>query len=157
MWDLPGPGIEPMSPAWVGRFLTTAPPGKSQQLYVCRTLVATEWVGKSLIPISPQHKNTAIESAVTGQRRMPIGRASGLISETRQPIRSPVLNYAVPEPILPPWSPLLASEKASWGQFHNARVFGLRGQHGTPRVPRSGLTLSQEGSPVVRKRNHGWL
>ena len=29
MWDLPGPGIEPMSPALAGRFLTTAPPGKS--------------------------------------------------------------------------------------------------------------------------------
>ena len=29
MWDLPGPGIEPMSPALAGGFLTTAPPGKS--------------------------------------------------------------------------------------------------------------------------------
>ena len=27
-WDLPGPGIEPMSPALAGGFLTTAPPGK---------------------------------------------------------------------------------------------------------------------------------
>ena len=30
MWDLPGPGLEPMSPALAGRFLTTAPPGKSR-------------------------------------------------------------------------------------------------------------------------------
>ena len=29
MWDLPGPGIEPVSPALAGRFLTTAPPGRS--------------------------------------------------------------------------------------------------------------------------------
>ena len=29
MWNLPGPGLEPMSPALVGGFLTTAPPGKS--------------------------------------------------------------------------------------------------------------------------------
>ena len=29
MWDLPGPGIEPVSPALAGGFLTTAPPGKS--------------------------------------------------------------------------------------------------------------------------------
>ena len=29
MWDLPGPGIEPMSPALQDRFLTTGPPGKS--------------------------------------------------------------------------------------------------------------------------------
>ena len=28
MWDLPGPGLEPMSPALTGRFLTTVPPGK---------------------------------------------------------------------------------------------------------------------------------
>ena len=30
MWDLPRPGIEPMSPALAGRFLTTVPPGQSQ-------------------------------------------------------------------------------------------------------------------------------
>ena len=29
MWNLPGPGIEPVSPALAGRFLTTGPPGKS--------------------------------------------------------------------------------------------------------------------------------
>ncbi|XP_066881055.1 opalin isoform X6 [Kogia breviceps] len=29
MWDLPGPGLEPMSPALTDGFLTTAPPGKS--------------------------------------------------------------------------------------------------------------------------------
>ena len=29
MWDLPGPGIEPVSPALAGRFLTTVLPGKS--------------------------------------------------------------------------------------------------------------------------------
>ena len=28
MWDLPGPGIEPVSPALAGRFLTTEVPGK---------------------------------------------------------------------------------------------------------------------------------
>ena len=29
MWDLPGPGLEPVFPALAGRFLTTSPPGKS--------------------------------------------------------------------------------------------------------------------------------
>ena len=29
MWNLPEPGIEPMSPALAGRFLTAGPPGKS--------------------------------------------------------------------------------------------------------------------------------
>ena len=30
MWDLPRPGLEPLSPALAGGFPTTAPPGKSQ-------------------------------------------------------------------------------------------------------------------------------
>ena len=30
MWDLPGPGIKPMSPALAGRFFTTESPGKPQ-------------------------------------------------------------------------------------------------------------------------------
>jgi len=29
MWNLSGPGIEPVSPALAGRFLSTVPPGKS--------------------------------------------------------------------------------------------------------------------------------
>ena len=29
MWDLPRPGLKPASPELAGRFLTTAPPGKS--------------------------------------------------------------------------------------------------------------------------------
>ena len=36
MWDLPRPGIEPVSPAFTGRFLTTEPPEKS--------LIPFEWV-----------------------------------------------------------------------------------------------------------------
>ena len=34
MWDLPRPGLEPVSPALAGRFSTTAPPGKPP-LSVC--------------------------------------------------------------------------------------------------------------------------
>ena len=32
MWDLPGPGLEPVSPALAGGFSTTAPPGKPETL-----------------------------------------------------------------------------------------------------------------------------
>ena len=32
MWDLPRPGLEPVSPALAGRLSTTAPPGKSGHL-----------------------------------------------------------------------------------------------------------------------------
>ena len=34
MWDLPRPGLEPMSPALAGRLSTTAPPGKPKTLSV---------------------------------------------------------------------------------------------------------------------------
>ena len=33
MWDLPRPGLEPVSPASAGRFPTTAPPGKPRIVY----------------------------------------------------------------------------------------------------------------------------
>ena len=33
MWNLPGPGTERISPALVGRFLTTGPPGSPQFLF----------------------------------------------------------------------------------------------------------------------------
>ena len=33
MWDLPGPGLEPVSPALTGGFLTTAPPGKAPHVF----------------------------------------------------------------------------------------------------------------------------
>ena len=32
MWELPGPGLEPLSPALAGGFLTTAPPGKPKRM-----------------------------------------------------------------------------------------------------------------------------
>ena len=32
MWDLPRPGLEPVSPALAGGFLTTAPPGKPEHI-----------------------------------------------------------------------------------------------------------------------------
>ena len=34
MWDLPRPGLEPVSPALAGRFSTTAPPGKPLPLFL---------------------------------------------------------------------------------------------------------------------------
>ena len=33
MWDLPKPGLEPVSPALAGRLPTTVPPGKPQLMY----------------------------------------------------------------------------------------------------------------------------
>ena len=40
MWNLPGPEIEPMSPALPSRFLTTGPPRKSKS---CKLLILFMW------------------------------------------------------------------------------------------------------------------
>ena len=37
MWDLPRPGLEPVSPALAGGFLTTAPPGKPSLFLLTRS------------------------------------------------------------------------------------------------------------------------
>ena len=35
MWDLPGPGLEPVTPALAGGYLTTVPPGEpSSPIYL---------------------------------------------------------------------------------------------------------------------------
>ena len=42
MWDLPGPGLEPVSPALAGGFLTTAPPGKPHTYSLLNTVEEEE-------------------------------------------------------------------------------------------------------------------
>ena len=43
MWDLPGPGIEPVSPALAGGFLTTVPPGKPSDGDLDKALLVAYW------------------------------------------------------------------------------------------------------------------
>ena len=45
MWDLPGPGLEPTSPALAGGFLTTVPPGKSV-IQILKPLKTFTWDGE---------------------------------------------------------------------------------------------------------------
>ena len=42
MWDLPRPGLEPVSPALAGRFSTTAPPGKPSNPYFNKRTVGSK-------------------------------------------------------------------------------------------------------------------
>ena len=52
MWDLPRPGLEPVSPALAGRFSTTAPPGKPPEINLNR-LVKEGLVGKLILSKNP--------------------------------------------------------------------------------------------------------
>ena len=44
MWEPPRPGLEPVSPALAGRFLTTAPPGKPPTLLFMYSQEVTPFV-----------------------------------------------------------------------------------------------------------------
>ena len=46
MWDLPRPGVEPVSPALASRLSTTAPPGKSYPFLTLHTFISINLVIK---------------------------------------------------------------------------------------------------------------
>ena len=46
-WDPPGPGLEPMSPALAGRFLTTAPPGKPGSTIIIQGFLLADGMSKA--------------------------------------------------------------------------------------------------------------
>ena len=48
MWDLPGPGLEPVSPTLAGGFLTTAPPGKPGLPFFVGLHLISDLVGDTL-------------------------------------------------------------------------------------------------------------
>ena len=54
MWDLPGPGLEPVFPALAGRFSTTVPPGKPCRLFlVCNRARFPSLRPQAFAPFSP--------------------------------------------------------------------------------------------------------
>ena len=55
MWDPPRPGLEPMSPALVGRLSTTAPPGKPPEF----TFNLSRTFSVSSLPTLVPHLSTA--------------------------------------------------------------------------------------------------
>ena len=69
MWDIPGQGIEPVSPALAGGFSTTGPPGKSQSLSISSFVHSfTHWGsglhGGSLEAPGSAHICTALDTFV---------------------------------------------------------------------------------------------
>ena len=69
MWDLPRPGLKPVSPALAGRFSTTAPPGKPPYVILDAPLMMTKSYGKFeaiwclfLIPFKPWLKGKDVTS-----------------------------------------------------------------------------------------------
>ena len=65
MWDLPGPGLKPVSPALAGGFLTTAPPGKPQIPAFCLAMISREPVKQTKEVVEKNIYNMLVNLKVT--------------------------------------------------------------------------------------------
>ena len=84
MWDIPGLGIEPVSPALEGGFLSTAPPGKSHSLCfnavykpllnVCKNTVNffLMFICQSFLPLCMQRKKVIFMGRVVKYALKPV-------------------------------------------------------------------------------------
>ncbi|KAJ8790918.1 hypothetical protein J1605_021012 [Eschrichtius robustus] len=63
MWDLPGLGLEPVSPALAGGFLTTAPPGKPNPAVCNKREWALRHVPQAGRPLSLEHHRVLVTRA----------------------------------------------------------------------------------------------
>ena len=71
MWDLPRPGLEPVSPALAGRFSTTAPPGKPYFLSLNQLVQKETEQGVAAFDPGVSPVNKFIHTIVLGQQRFP--------------------------------------------------------------------------------------
>ena len=74
MWDLPGPGLEPVSPALAGGFLTTAPPGKSPNTIILILFKFYHWdfPGGAVVKNPPANAGDTGSSPGPGRSHMPM-------------------------------------------------------------------------------------
>ena len=71
MWDLPRPGLEPVSPALAGGFLTAAPPGKSLSASLVSSMPSRAVHKQSTeIYVSPMTKHHSMTKHSGGHRKL---------------------------------------------------------------------------------------
>ena len=75
MWDLPRPGLEPVSPALAGRFSTTVPPGKPP-LWVLISL-PVKWEKNTYLQISVESEDQIKVRKCALKSRMPCSEVRG--------------------------------------------------------------------------------
>ena len=64
MWDLPGPGLEPVSRALAGEFLTTAPLGKSLESVLINYIPRKVYILSFQMYLHGAEKNTQCENSL---------------------------------------------------------------------------------------------
>ena len=75
MWDLPGPELEPVSPALAGGFLNTVPPRKSLFTFICLKV----FVRKNFKVTEQIHGNSLLS---TGKFETPVNVACGALQQS---------------------------------------------------------------------------
>ena len=82
MWDLPGPGLKPVSPALAGGFLTTVPPGKPQDLQLIEISLTLSFGEKGASEVNSVllkgHYKTKIVESSNGFSLLPISIPTNL-------------------------------------------------------------------------------
>ena len=76
MWDLPRPGLEPVSPALAGRFSTTAPPGKPLHGFLFFLLFLSLSLLDLILHSNFTNRENPTESGGYHQIRSPLGQSS---------------------------------------------------------------------------------
>ena len=89
MWDLPGPGLEPVSPALAGGFLTTAPPGRPPSMvfiygiclgFIFCTQRSEDTVSSLRIELSGKNTGSVLFIIREGHRLRDLMNATGCFS-----------------------------------------------------------------------------
>ena len=90
-WDLPRPGLEPVSPALAGRFSTTAPPGKPSSyilmLLLFRVLCLCYWKNVKLLFAYSEEYCAWEETTFRMQRHRQVGSSFFLLVHSRNVTR----------------------------------------------------------------------
>ena len=137
MWDLPRPGLEPMSPALAGGLLTTAPPGKPQPRFL------TVALGLSFSSIS------FFEPNCEGFVVLFLGLESYALSSSLCLLltlnclprkRSYLKQSRAPLPCVLHWRRSEEADSAYLGQSAGARLWRGRGKGGASRVRQTWVT-----------------
>ena len=80
MWDLPGPGIDLVSPAWAGRFFTTGHQGSPGHLFIFAGESASDTTERLHFSLSCIGGGMATHSSVLAWRIPGTGEPGGLPS-----------------------------------------------------------------------------
>ena len=87
MWSLPKPGIEPVSPALAGRFLTTGPPGKS---FIC--------IFDQAVPLTESSQWLSITLEIKNNLRRSPGPLDAVASDGLCSLTSALCSPGLPRP-----------------------------------------------------------